>query len=546
MRLHVPFLQRRITLREISRIYLFISLCLFMTGCVIYKKEQVTSPPPMTETSAATTIEIEESDVAVSSYELQKELIEKIDARFKDPSFAHAYWGALIQSLESGEIWYERNTNKLFIPASNQKILTTAATLLELGPDFKFETFVRCDGEISSPTLKGNLVVFGNGDPTLYNKFFPDPRYVFRTWAAELRKRGISHITGDIIGDDNAFDDQLIGYGWSYNYLPVWYAAEIGPLQINENYIDVKIVPPETTTGTVEIIPNLPSSYYTIVPKIDVVSQGRNAISLDRAPNTNIIEISGTVVAGSRSFERSPTIHNPTLFYVTVLKEVLEEEGIQVDGAPVDCDDIEGWDYEPEDFHTLIIHYSPPLSEIIKGLMKRSQNLYAETMVRAIGWHATGQGSFRAGRDVVRDQLQRFGVAPESYAYMDGSGLTRYNYISPRLVVDILRGMWWHEYRSVWMDTLPIAGVDGTLRRRMRDTAAEGNVRAKTGTVSNVRALSGYVTTADGENLVFSFIVNAHLLSTRATELITDDVLAMLASFDRRVLSHADIQKSSD
>jgi D-alanyl-D-alanine carboxypeptidase/D-alanyl-D-alanine-endopeptidase (penicillin-binding protein 4) len=462
------------------------------------------------------------------------QLIAQIDDRFSDSSFAHAHWGVLIQSLDNGRVWYQRNADRLFMPASNEKIPTTAAALLSLGPDFQFETALCHRGTVTDGTLDGDLVVFGNGDPTLYTRFLDDPRDVFRGWANDLKSQGITHVTGDVIGDDDAFDDEHIGYGWSLDSLAHWYAAEIGALQLNENYVDVRIVPPDTVEGEVELIPNLPSAHFTLVNEIEVVRRGRNRVRFDRAFGTNEIRFTGTVVAGSNAFERSPAITNPTRFYVTVLKEVLEEEGIEIDGEPVDCDDLEEWEHQAEDFPRLATHLSPPLSEIATGLMKRSQNLYAETMVRAMGWQTAGIGSFDAGREEVEEQLAGLGIEPGSHAFLDGSGLTRYNYISPRQIVDILRGMRESRHWEVWRDTLPIAGVDGTIRSRMRGTPAENNVRAKTGTISNVRALSGYVTTADGENLVFSMIVNGYLLPTRAAERIQDDALVMLASFDRR------------
>src|SRR5690606_26502807 len=182
------------------------------------------------------------------------------------------------------------------------------------------------------------------------------------------------------------------------------------------------------------------------------------------------------------------------LFYVTVLKEVFEQQGITVSGMPLDCDDLFYWNHKPEDFSLISLHQSPPLVDILSGLMKRSQNMYAETMVRALGWKEYGLGSFRNGKDVVEEVLKNnFGIEPDTYAFMDGSGLSRYNFVSPAQLAMIMEGMSKHQYADLWKEILPIAGVDGTLRSRMKGTPAEGNVRAKTGTISNVRGLSGYV-----------------------------------------------------
>ncbi|MGE5403060.1 MAG: D-alanyl-D-alanine carboxypeptidase/D-alanyl-D-alanine-endopeptidase [Ignavibacteriales bacterium] len=462
-----------------------------------------------------------------------EELREKIDERFSDPNFAHAHWGVMIQSLKTGEVWYERNSERMFMPASNNKILSASSALTKLGPDFTFETDLCYSGNITDSVLDGSLVVFGNGDPTLYSHFQKDPRDLFRSWANVLKSRGIKRITGNVIGDDNAFDDNTLGDGWSLDGLDAWYSAEVGPLQLNENYVDLKIIPPALKTGAVVIEPNLPSSYYTITNNVTVSDSGRSYISASRAYGCNNIVIKGNVVAGSRPIIESPTITNPTLFYVTVLREVLQQEGIQVDGKPMDCDDIQGWKHTASEFNRLDAHYSPLMKDVIKEMMKRSQNMYAEIMPRILSWKFNGQGSFRQGKKIVEGVLEQFGIAPGTYVYADGSGLSRYNYVSPAELVSILKGMRKSPYWNAWYDAQPVAGVDGTLKGRMKGTRAEGNVHAKTGTISNVRGLSGYVTTADGEEVVFSFLVNGHLRSSQETEDITDSVLRIIAEFDR-------------
>ncbi len=471
------------------------------------------------------------SSTKISDSDQFQILYNQIDGQFKDSSFAHAHWGALIKSLSTGETWYELNSEKMFMPASNEKILTSSAALMKLRPDFTFNTYLCYEGSVEDSVLAGDLVVVGDGDPTMYSIFFDDPREVFWNWADSLKALGIKKITGNIIGDDNKFDEEFLGDGWSYDGLSAWYSTEISALQLNENYVDLTIEPPLTIDGEVKIIPNLPSAYYNFLNNLTVTDTGFNRVFVDREFGTNDITIDGRVVAGSGEIVRSPSIHNPTKFFVTVLKEVLEEKGIRVDGAPIDCDEVADWEFKEDDENTLIVHKSPPLSEILKVLMKRSQNLYAETMVRAIGLADSGFGSFRNGKKGVEEVLAQFGIEPESYAFRDGSGLSRYNYVSPAQIVKILTEMRFGRYWSLWYDIQPIAGIDGTLRNRMKNSKARNNVHAKTGTISNVRALSGYVTTAEGEEIVFSFLVNGHLLSSRDTERITDTVLDLIANF---------------
>lgn len=462
-----------------------------------------------------------------------EELLDDIEARFDDPNFAHAHWGVIIESLDTGIVWYERNSQRLFMPASNEKVPTTASTLQTLGPGFRFTTILAASGELTTPTLEGDLIVWSNGDPTMYNRFFDEPQSVFRAWARQLKARGLERVTGAVIGDDNAFDDEHFGAGWTIDGFGNWWSAEVGPLVVNENYVDIRIVPPDLTSGEVQLVPNLPSAYYNIVNNLKVVAEGGTSISVERPFGTNDIIFNGQVVAGSSPIERSPAIHNPTLWYATVLRETLIEEGITVDGPARDIDDVKNVTYDTMQLPRLIEHESPPLGDILKGLMKRSQNLYAEIMPRAMAWKETGKGTFSGGREIVQRELVKFGIEKGTYRYADGSGLTRYNYISPDIIATIYKKMLTTQHKNIWWDAQAIMGVDGTLRNRAKGTAAEGNMRGKTGTIGNVRALSGYVTTADGEDLVLSFIVNGHLRSDRDNEAVTDDVVKWLAAFDR-------------
>lgn len=459
------------------------------------------------------------------------ELTFKVESIFSDTLFGHAHWGVMIESLELGEIIYEKNADRMFMPASNEKIPTAASALTVLGPEFKFKTILGYSGVIQDSILYGDLIIIGDGDPTLSDRIYEKPTTVFEQWADSLLSLGVKQIKGNIIGDDNKFDDEHIGYGWPLDGLDFWYSAEIGALQLNENYVDLQIIPPITKNDTLEIIPDVKSGYYSIINEVEIVDTGKNNIQIKREFGNNTIVLKGNIVVGSKPFERSPTITNSTKFYVTVLNEVLEEKGITVLGSPIDCDEILNYADSIKMVDSLIVHQSIPLKDILKTLMKKSQNLYAETMVRILGLSEFGLGSFDNGKKIVENVLEKFEVEPGSHSYKDGSGLSRYNYISPNQIVKILKGMKKSKYWDVWYETLPIAGVDGTLKWRMRNTKAEGNVRAKTGTISNVRGLSGYLTTAEGEEVVFSFLINGHLKTSRDTELITDKVLELISDY---------------
>ncbi|CAN5406830.1 D-alanyl-D-alanine carboxypeptidase/D-alanyl-D-alanine-endopeptidase [soil metagenome] len=502
-------------------------------------KSGTVTPAAVAETPAATPAAAAATDDVKTN---RTALVAKLDQIFtKDPRFANAHWGVMVKSLKTGETWYEHDSNKLFNPASNEKIPTSSTALTVLGPDFRYITTVDGNGEIKDGTLKGDLVVFGQGDPSMYAykepalkfQWWQDSRDVFRTWAKQLKEKGVTHITGNIVGDDNAWSDQHTGQGWPPpDDIAAWYYAEYGALQFNENYVDIKITPPAAPGGEVKLEPNVPSKYFTLVNKIGTDPNGSTSVNLNRDTGSNTITLTGNVKPGAAVLTETASITNPTLWFVTVLKETLQAEGITVDGEPKDCDDIAGWDHKPTDFPTLITHSSPPLSEIMTLLVKRSQNMYAETMVYTQGWKKTGKGSFESGQKSVAEELKKMGVESTDYEYADGSGLSRYDYISPAAIIKIETFMRNSPNWQTWYDMQSIAGVDGTLKRRMKGTKAEGNVHGKTGTISNVRALSGYVKTAAGEELVFSFLVNGHTRTSAETDSITDAAAVALADYE--------------
>jgi len=463
----------------------------------------------------------------------QKRTIASIDSLFNDPAFAHAHWGVLVKSLRTGEIWYERNADKMFMPASNEKIITGAVSLQKLGPDFQYVTTVGHRGSITNGILKGDLVVFGSGDPSFNFRFWGDNRAVLTKWAKELKAKGLREISGDLIGDDNAFEDYPYGSGWPYDDFEYYYSAEIGAFQLNENYIDLEITPPRIAGEAMKVQPSTPSNYYTLENNLKVVPNGASTVTVSRAFGSNRIVLKGQVVLGGRTISDAVTITNPTLFFMTVLKESLEAEGIKVTGTVRDCDDISGYALKPTEVTVLLKEQSPPFTKLLSEMMKVSQNLYAETFTHTLGWHSTGVGSFEAGRTIVQQQLAEWGIAANNYVYADGSGLSRYNYTNPRTLVSILSAMRNSPHWAVFRDSMPIAGEDGTLRNRMKTGPAFKNVRAKTGTIANTRGLSGYLTTADGEELAFSFLVNGHLLSSRDTDRITDTAAQILAGLRR-------------
>ncbi|MFZ5517344.1 MAG: D-alanyl-D-alanine carboxypeptidase/D-alanyl-D-alanine endopeptidase [Candidatus Zhuqueibacterota bacterium] len=460
------------------------------------------------------------------------EFADQIDYLLSAPEIETAHTGILIQSAETGEILYEKNSRKLFMPASNEKIPTSAAALLNFGPEFRYLTSVYVTGAIEDSTLRGDVIVVGSGDPTLSFRFCADRDscYIFRAWVDSLRSHGIRKIDGRIIGVDDVFDDEAIGYGWSVNNLSYAYSTQIGALMYNEN--EARLVIRADSLGQpirTRVFPDL--GYLDIQSRLEV-SPEETDVLVERVLGTNTIVITGKIKPGDRYVENI-SIHNPTGYFLAGLKRELEQLGIQVIGSVTDADVLIDRGFLQQR-QLLFSIQSKPFADVMAVLLKESQNLYAESFVKLLGHHFGAEGSFDEGAKVLKRTLERFGLVSDSYSYMDGSGLCRYNYISPSHLVNILRRMYVHPYGEVYRKCLTVAGVDGTLENRLKGTVAEGKIVGKTGTISNVRCLSGYAMTADGETLVFSTMFNNFLCSTSLITDIQDQICMLMVSHRRQ------------
>lgn len=475
--------------------------------------------------------------------ELRAELAEI----FADPDFGHAVWGVVVQSVETGEVLYRQNSARLFTPASNQKLVTAAVALARLGAEHRFLTRVAMRGAIRADgVLDGDLVVIGGGDPAISARFSAadpmtsgrfadgDPVAVFRAWADSLRAKGVTRIAGHVVGDDDLFDDLHLGPGWAWDDLHFSYAAEVGALLLNEGVVRFTVTPGDSAGAPARVERQPPTSYLRVREEVWTTADSTGVtVSAERRPFSNDARLWGSIWARRDSVVRHLSVHDPTLYFVTVLTETLEAAGIPVAGGPLDRDSLEA--YPPRDsLETLFVHASPPLAEIVRPFLKESQNQIGEMLLRFLGATATDTGSTEAGRRVVEAQLHAWGIPSSHFIIADGSGLSRYNYLSPELLVRLLRAMSRRPEFAAFHEALPVAGADGTLRRRMRGGRAEGNARAKTGFVSNARALSGYVTTLDGELLAFSMISNHFAVPVPVAEYLQDLAVERLANFSRR------------
>lgn len=473
------------------------------------------------------------------------QLAETIATTIDVPAFDGALWGIQVLNLQSGEVLYARNPDRSFVPASNVKLLTTAGALDRLGPRYRYRTTLYVDGPVRNGVLHGNLIVRGSGDPTLGGHHQRrDVTQVFRQWADSLRQRGIRHIEGDIIGDDNPFDDTPLGTGWSWDDIPHDYAAEINGFVFNENAVDLEVMgqspggPARVTWHPHE------TDFVTVVNRTRTVPRDSTTDEeYDRALGTNTIHVTSRVHPGE-SDEDAVTITEPTQYFTHVFREVLLREGLSVDGRPVDVDQLPTPPrYDESALRPVATYRSPPLQQILRTLNHESKNLYAEQLLRTLAVEAPPdtsgedlvEGSSPLGIAAVEESLAEAGLDTSRVHLADGSGLSRQNLVHPRSMSRLLEHMWTDApdpTGSAFYESLPVGGESGTLEYRFWGNApARGEVRAKTGTLSHVSALSGYVPSGTGAPLAFVIFCNHHLAENSAVRTAQDAIVNALAEY---------------
>jgi D-alanyl-D-alanine carboxypeptidase/D-alanyl-D-alanine-endopeptidase (penicillin-binding protein 4) len=462
----------------------------------------------------------------------ERALTSDLNRIFGAPVMEQGLWGVEVKSLDTGKVLYSLNARKLMMPASNMKVVTLAAAADILGWDYRFRTSLETAAPVENGVLKGDLVVRGGGDPTINTR---DNRAaaLFDEWAAVLKAQGIAKVDGAIVGDDNAFDDAWLGQGWSWDYLQYGYAAPVGALELNENIAKLSVRPGaagapavlELTAGSGLRLSNRAT---TGAPKSDAT------IDFERRSNDTVLEVTGSLAADAEPASREVAVVNPTIYFAQGLKDALIARGIEVSGGALDADELAAAP-AAEGRRLLVQSQSPALRDIAAVMMRVSQNLYAETLLKAAGT-ANGQvGSTEGGRAAARRVFAGWNIPPSTYVQADGSGLSRYDFVTAEMLVTILERMFRDpRHHDPFVATLPIAGKDGTISTRMKNTRAEGNAAAKTGSISNVRALSGYVRTRDGETLVFSMLANSFTIPGATVNWIADVAVETLANYSRR------------
>lgn len=404
--------------------------------------------------------------------------------------------GILVRSARDGRTLFAARERDLFLLASTTKLFTTAAALDRLGADFRFRTVIGLAGD--------DLHIGAGGDPNISGRFHDgNPTAVFSTWAARLKAAGVGRV-GDLVLHTGIFDAERTNPGWKGYEPSSWWAAPFGPLSLNDNCVDLKIrAGPEGQPGRITRSPN--TAFVQIVNRTRTTSRPSRPFSVRRGPDASTLLLTGDVAARAPPLACSVAIHDPSAYFGTVLKETLGQEGITVSGdireTDVPLEEVEG-------FRELAA-FESDLPRTLAACNRPSHNFYAEMILRTLGWKTRGCGTRENGLEAVKEFLSReVGLKGPSLA--DGSGLTRDNRASPEDVVELLRYMLRHPHAQVFLDSLPTGGLPhSTLRNRLKAPDLRDRVRAKTGHLRGVSALSGYAESVSGETYVFSILVNA-------------------------------------
>lgn len=460
------------------------------------------------------------SDEAAGATLLQQ----RIDQIIQDGNAASAFWGIHVQTVGSGEVLYSRNAERPFLPASNQKIFTTAAALSAFGPDHRYRTTLSFDGAVDGSVMKGDLILKGSGDPTFGSSEMggPDP---LRRWARELAQMGVTAIRGRLIGDDDVFDDRFYAEGWDVDYVTSqssrMLGVSIGGLAYGDNLARVQIRaghPGETPS-----VRSFPRGAIEIHNDATTRARRRGrGLEIVRSVSTDGVTLIGSVPRGYAGTIFVP-VSNPTLYALRSFKGTLQDAGIDVSGLDVvDIDDLRK-SLSRDEARPLFVHYSPPLAQIARLTNKESNNFYADQIFRTF----SASGTANASENRIKRLLEQAGASTDGISIRDGSGLSRKDLVTPRAMVALLDYMAESDLREVFLASLAEGGEpNSTLRYRLKGVP----VRAKTGSIEFARALSGYVELGDGRMAAFALFANNYVTPSYQVTQALDRIVRVMAT----------------
>jgi D-alanyl-D-alanine carboxypeptidase/D-alanyl-D-alanine-endopeptidase (penicillin-binding protein 4) len=488
-----------------------------------------------------------------------KELGKRILALIENGDAAQAHWGVQVVAVKDGKELVGWNADRLFVPASTAKLFPAAAALSRLGSDFKYFTTVEASQPVSDQgVLAGDLTLVGRGDPNLSGRVLPYngrteraelPIGVLRELAAEVYNRGVRTVEGSLIADDTYFVSQPYGGGWEIDDLQWGYGAPVSALAVNDNVTIVNVLP-AAQAGEPALVRLEPLvDYYQIDNRVITVPRSLNGkstavkdesfLGLDRRPGTRLLRLWGQVPLRATGWRLGLALEDPARYAGELLREELAAAGVQVKGEVVvknlhrsEVTEIKGLPHPPPAGNTWVVasHESEPLVESLKVMLKVSQNLHAEMLLRTLGRVRRNVGSVEAGLEEAKDFLKSIGIKEKDVLLKDGSGLTRQNLVTPSAMVTLLRAMHESEDGGVWTQLLPVAGRDGSLTDRLKGRLVAGRLRAKTGNLAEIAALAGYAANQDNEVLAFAIFVNHHNLTNGNAIQLVDRIAELIAA----------------
>jgi serine-type D-Ala-D-Ala carboxypeptidase/endopeptidase (penicillin-binding protein 4) len=460
----------------------------------------------------------------------------------QNAALARGQVGVKIVSLDTGRTIFEENAEKFFMPASNMKSFTVAAALDRLSPDFRFVTSVYAPAQPdASGAIRGDVTIYGRGDPTFAASLNDGDYYkAINALADKIAATGVRRIEGNLIGDESYFSGDPIMPSWEWDDLQWYYGAGISALTINDNAVDLKITP-GGSVGAPCVVQILPVNLFTTTNLCITAASGtKRELEVTKRLGANVLEVRGAMpISDTKGYAGAIAIEKPAEMFVTMLKNALQQRGITITGQirTFTAKDIPGLAAVtlPAQIEIAKLE-SQPFSYVAAKTMKPSQNLYTELILRTLGEQVgdktdAKKTSAERGLEVVQKFLQEAGITLGSVVQWDGSGLSRHNLITPGAAAQLYNYMSKHRYALTWQAAQTVGGVDGTLQNRFKRTAAEANVRGKTGTLDQVGTLSGYVTTAGGEKLVFSVLTN-NLPDSTVRRQTMDEIVLLLANFN--------------
>ena len=470
-------------------------------------------------------------------------LAQRIEHRLDAPGLNRLLWGVAVTDVD-GHLLFGRNEDRLFIPASNTKLVVSVAANAMLGPGFTVRTSVYGTGPVTDGTLQGDLVLYGRGDPTFSNRCYDadttrpgacdhDPAAKLRQLARQLRDRGIRTVAGDLVGDGSYFTPQIIHPAWEVYDLGWWYAAPVSGLGFNDNSVDFRELAGDSVGRPPEVVMTPDIGAFVLDNRAEVAARGaRRTFDIFRSPDGRSYLATGVLAAGSPARTESAAVLDPNRYAALAFRHELAAVGILVRGETRSTAD--SFTYHAARQATPIAEVtSRPLRDWLYPILSPSQNWFAEMTLKQLGRQFGGAGSWEEGRRVERRFLiDSVGIDSTEFSLQDGSGLASNNLVTPLAFTRLLAWARRHANFAVINAGLPASGKPGTLKDRFAGTPAATAVHAKTGSISGVNTLSGFVERADGRVLVFSVMANHHTLASSRMIAAIDSVVVELARQD--------------